>query len=70
MKFVLFSVIISLNLVKLYNENRALQEIRMFNFIKVFFILFLAVQTTVSTVVAMEQSYDDFCLVRWVVYKN
>ena len=63
MKFVLFSVIISLNLVELYNENRVLQEIRMFKFIKVFFILFLAVQTTVSTVVAMERSYIDFCIV-------
>ena len=35
MKFVLFSVIISLNLVELYPENRGLQEIRMFKFIKV-----------------------------------
>ena len=63
MKFVLFSVIISLNLVELYNENRGLQQIRMFKFIKVFFILFLAVQTTVSPVVGMEKSYDDFCIV-------
>ena len=63
MKFVLFSVIISLNLVELYNENRGLQEIRMFKFIKVFFILFLVVQTTVSTVVGMEKSYDNFCIV-------
>ena len=63
MKFVLFSVIISLNLVELYNENRVLQEIRMFKFIKVFFILFLVVQTTVSTVVGMEKSYDNFCIV-------
>ena len=63
MKFVLFSVIISLNLVELYNENRGLQEIRMFKFIKVFFILFLAVQTTVSTAVAMEKSYNNFCIV-------
>jgi len=35
----------------------------MFKFIKVFFILFLVVQTTVSTVVGMEKSYDNFCIV-------
>ena len=35
----------------------------MFKFIKIFFILFLVVQTTVSTVVGMEKHYDDFCLV-------
>ena len=34
----------------------------MLKFVKVFFILFLVVQTTVSTVVGM-QHYDDFCLV-------
>jgi len=37
--------------------------VKIFRFVKVFFILFLAVQTAVSTIVAMEQSYDDFCLV-------
>jgi hypothetical protein len=35
----------------------------MLKFVKVFFILFLVVQTTVSTVVGMEKHYDDFCLV-------
>ena len=35
----------------------------MFRFVKVFFILFLVVQTTVSTVVGMEKSYGDFCMV-------
>ena len=37
--------------------------VEMFRFVKVFFILFLVVQTTVSTVVSMEKHYDDFCLV-------
>ena len=41
--------------------------VEMFNFIKVFFILFLVVQTTVSPVISEmhddEKHYDDFCLV-------
>ena len=35
----------------------------MLKFIKIFLILFLVVQTTVSTVVGFEKGYDDFCLV-------
>jgi len=42
----------------------------MFKFIKIFFILFLAVQTTVSPVVGMEKSYNDFCIVGELVIKN
>ena len=34
----------------------------MLKFVNVLFILFLVVQTTVSTVVGMEKHYDDFCL--------
>ena len=41
--------------------------VQMVNFIKVFFILFLAAQTTVSPVISeiydSQKHYDDFCLV-------